>query len=261
MSTPNRFAVRDAGDFTFYNIATGKAIVTLDTIKTANMDFTGESSYARGGEGNPKLVGFSSNREGKLALQDALFDNNAIAMLTGNGLVSGAQDIDYKESKTVTSGKITLSKTPKGAIVSVYAINNDGTNGTEYTLGTPATKPLEYSVTGKELTFNTAVTNGTIIRVYYTVTTASDAKKMKVSSDSFGGTFKIVGNVLVRDSFDGKDYPATITIPRGKFEDNFSMALSVDGDPAVLDLPVEMLKDPVSKELWSMVVYNDADIL
>lgn len=42
MATPNRFALRDAGEFTFYNLQTGKAIVTLDTIKTANMDFTGK---------------------------------------------------------------------------------------------------------------------------------------------------------------------------------------------------------------------------
>lgn len=209
---------------------------------------------------NPKLVGFSSNREGSLSIQEALFDNHAIAMLTGNSLKEGAKDIDYKEVKKVTSNKITLSKTPKGAIVSVYKVNHDGTNGEEYTLGTPATNPKEYSVNGKDITFNTAVPNGTSIRVYYVVTTATDAKTMVVSADAFGGTFKVVGNVLVRDSFDGKDYPATITIPRGKFEDNFSLSLSVDSDPATLDLPIEMLKDPVSGELWTMTVYNDEDI-
>lgn len=38
----NRFALRDAGDFTFYDIQTDKAIVTLNTIKTANMEFSGK---------------------------------------------------------------------------------------------------------------------------------------------------------------------------------------------------------------------------
>lgn len=209
---------------------------------------------------NPKLVGFSSNREGKLAISSALFDSNAISMLTGNGLVSGAKDIDYKEQLTVTSNKITLTKTPKGAIKSVYAVNPDGTNGQEYTLGNP-TNALEFSISGKDLTFNVAVVNGTIMRVYYVVTTAADAKTMKVTNSSFGGTFRVVGKVLVRDSFDGKDYPAVITIPRGKFEDNFSMDLNVDSDPAALDMPIEMLKDPVTGELWTMTVFNDADIL
>lgn len=51
MTTPNRFAMRDAGEFTFYNIQTNKAIVTLDTIKSAKMDFTGDTVYARGGFG------------------------------------------------------------------------------------------------------------------------------------------------------------------------------------------------------------------
>lgn len=51
MATPNRFSLRDAGDFTFYNIQSGKAIVTLDTVKSANMEFSGETVYARGGFG------------------------------------------------------------------------------------------------------------------------------------------------------------------------------------------------------------------
>lgn len=260
MATPQRFALRDAGEFTFYDIKTNKAIVTLDTIKTANMEFTGDTVYATGGFGNPRLVGFSSNRQGTLTLQDALFDAQAIRMMTGNALSEGAKDIDYNETREILSNKITLSKTPKGAITSVYKVNPDGTNGQEYTLGTPATNPLEFSVSGKDLTFNSGVANGTKIRVYYVVTTATDAKTMRVTDSAFGGTFKVVGKVLVRDSFDGKDYPAMVTVHRGKFTDNFSLSLSVDSDPAVLDMPIEMLKEPVSGELWSMTVYNDEDI-
>lgn len=257
----NRFAVRDAGEWSFYDIATNKAIVTLNTIKSANMEFSGETTYARGGYSNPKLVGFSGNKEGKLALQDALFTAESVQMLTGNAFESKAKDIQINEKQVVTSGKLTLSKTPKGAIGTIYAVTADGGNGKEYTLGTPGTNALEYSVNGKEITFHSSVANGTTMRIYYTVTTANDAKTMRVTSDAFGGTFKAIGEILVRDAFDGKDYPAIITIPRAKVEDNWSMNLSPDSDPAVLDLPMEMLKDPVTDELWTMTVYNDADIV
>jgi hypothetical protein len=139
MATPNRWAIKEAGICSFFNIATGKAVVSLPTLKTSGVETTGETVYSRGGRGNAKLVGFSTNREAKITLQDAIFDNSAIAMLTGNDLVAGVKKVDINEIQSVTSNTITLAKTPQGALVSVYKLNADGTNGQEYTLGTPAT--------------------------------------------------------------------------------------------------------------------------
>jgi hypothetical protein len=51
MATPNRFSIRDAGEATFYNLQTGKAIVTLNTLKTSGVESSGQVSYARGGFG------------------------------------------------------------------------------------------------------------------------------------------------------------------------------------------------------------------
>lgn len=48
MATPNRFAIRDAGEATFYNLVTKKPIVTLRTLKTSGVETSGETVYARG---------------------------------------------------------------------------------------------------------------------------------------------------------------------------------------------------------------------
>lgn len=261
MATPNRFSIRDAGQATFYNLQTGKAIVTLDSLKTSGVESSAETTFARGGFGNSKLVGFSHNKEAKLNLSDALFDKNSLAMLTGNQLKEEAKVIDFKEVRSITSSKLSLSKTPTGAITTIFKVNADNTNGQEYTLGNPTTNQNEFSIAGKDITFHSTVTNGTLFRIYYKVTTASDAKTVRVSSDAFGGTFKVVVDVLVRDAKDGLDYAAQIIVPRGKMEDNFSMELSVDGDPATLALPIECLRDPVTNSLWEMVIFNEADIL
>jgi hypothetical protein len=173
---------------------------------------------------NAKLVGFSSNRESKLTLEDAIFDNEAVAMLTGNDLVEGKKTIDRHEIISVVSNKLTLSKTPKGAIISVYKLNADGTNGEEYTLGAPTTNPKEYSVSGKDITLNSAVANDTKFRVYYKVETAIDAKTVKVTSDAFGGTFRVVVDVLVVDEFTKKAYQGQLVVPNAKFEDNFNLS-------------------------------------
>lgn len=261
MATPNRWGIREAGNVSFYSLSTGKAIVTLTTLKTSGVETTGETVYAQGGRGNARLIGFSSNRQARITLQDAIFDNSAIAMLTGNDLVNGKKTVDINEVQAVTSGKITLSKTPKGAIVSVFKLNPDGTNGDEYTLGTPTTNPKEYSVSGKDLTVNSAVANGTQFKVYYQVETATDAKTIKVTSDEFGKSFRVVMDVLVVDEYTKEAFEGQLRIPNAKFEDNFNLSFSADGDPAVLDLNMEILKSPVNTDMWELIVYDDAAIV
>src|SRR5690606_21407970 len=122
MTTPNRWAIRDAGIATFYSLTTGKPVVTLRTLKTSGLETTGETVYAQGGFGNPRLVGFSSNRQATVTLQDAIFDNKALAMLTGNDLVEGAKEVSRIETLTVSSNAAALSKTPVGALVGVYKV-------------------------------------------------------------------------------------------------------------------------------------------
>jgi hypothetical protein len=150
-------------------------------------------------------------------------------MLTGNDLVAGVKTIDRNEVRSITSSKFNLDKTPTGALISVYKVNADGTNGGEYTLGDPATNETEYSISGKELTFHSTVTNGTQFRVYYKVETASDAKSIKVTSDMFGGSFRVVLDVLVVDEFTKKAFQGQLIIPNGKFEDSFNLDFSADG--------------------------------
>lgn len=48
MATPNRWAIREAGEATFYDLTDGHAIVTLTTLKTSGVETSGETVYARG---------------------------------------------------------------------------------------------------------------------------------------------------------------------------------------------------------------------
>jgi hypothetical protein len=261
MATPNQWAISESGDVSFFDLVTNKAIVTLSTLKSTSIDTTGETQYSRGGRGNAKIVGFSSNREAKLVMQDAIFDNKAVAMLTGNDLVSGVKTVDLNEVQSVTSNTITLAKTPKGALISVFKVNADGTNGQEYTLGTPGTNALEYSINAKVLTFHTSVANSTKIRVYYKADTASDAKTIKVTADSFGKSFRVSIDVLVTDIFTKKSFNGQINIPNAKFEDNFSLQFTSEGEPAVLDLNMEILKAPTSTDMYELIVFDKEQII
>lgn len=259
MATPNRFALRDAGAFTFYRLDGNKeAVVTLNTLKTSGIETSGETVYARGGFGNAKLVGFSSNREAKITLEDAIFDVEALAMITGNEISRSAKEIDAQEILTVDgSNTVTLTKQIIGDPITVALLNEDGTLGNKLAKDASASAG-RYSITGKVITFHTDVPQGTKVKVFYVTKTSVDASSIRVTTDAFGKSFRVVGDIIVRDEYTQQDYAGQIRIPCAKFEDNFSLSLASDGDPATLSLPLEILKSPTSTDMWELVIY-DAD--
>jgi hypothetical protein len=261
MATPKRWGVRNVAKATMYDIATGKMLTYLENLKSSNIETTSETVYARGGDGNPKLIGFSSNKESKVTLSSAIFDNRAMALLTGNSIVTGADEVYRREVVTVTSATATLSKTPKGGtLLALYEMGADGVESTEFTLGTPATTEDTYSLATKTITVHSSVTDGTQLAAYFMVDTDATAQTITISSDKFPASFKLVMEVLVTDFYTKALYPAQIIIPSCKMEDNWSLSFAPDGDPQALELPVEILKPANSNDMWTMTIYSEDGI-
>lgn len=261
MSTPNRWAVRSVAKASFYSLVDGKLLTYLDTLKSSGIETKSTTVYARGGHGNVKLIGFSSDKECSITLQDALFDNKVMALLTGNSIIEGAKDIYKRDILSVNSSyKATLTKTPVGDLIGVYKLNPDGSNGNEFTKVTTVSADNEYSISNKELTFNTTVVEGTNIVAYYKVNSGSTSKTIKVTSDAFGGSFKLVLDVLVTDYATKQLYPAQIVVFNCKMEDNWKLEFKPDGDPAVLDIPIEVLKSPTTTDMWQMTIFDEGEI-
>lgn len=265
MSTPNVWAVREVALATFYDLKTGKARIQLKNLKTSGIENTAETSYALGGRGNARIVGFSGNRGGRVSLQDAVFTNEVIAMMSGNDIQSGASNIYQREELTVTANKASISFTPVNAtngLISVYKLNDDGTHGEEIVYTSTTVAAGKYTLTTKQLTFNTGeFTDGTKIVAYYQVKTATDAKKITLTSDKFAGTYKVVLDCLVRNVVDEQDYAAQIVINKAKMEDNWSLSLAAEGDPSVFDIPMEILKPVNSTEMYTMTIYDQAEVV
>ncbi len=213
------------------------------------------------GDGNPKLVGFSSNKESRVTLSSAIFDNRAMALLTGNDIVTGKNTVYRREVVTVASGKATLKDTPKGQkLEALYVMGADGVEDTELTVGTPATGADEYTLAVSTITVNSAIGDGKQLVAYYLAETDDTAQTITISSDAFPASFKLVMEVLVTDFYTKKLYPAQIVIPSAKCEDNWSLSFAPDGDPQALELPVEILKPANSNDMWTMTIYDDSTV-
>lgn len=267
--TPNSWAIREVALATFYDTS-GKALLHLPNLKTSGIENSAETVYARGGKGNAKVVGFSGNREAKVNLEDCVFTNQAIAMMTGNAIVENtAQKVYKREVLTVGTGStVTISASPVNIatgqdFVGVFIINPDGSHKQELTQMTGTVTTGKFTVSSKTLTFFASdVTIGTTqVAVYYKATTGADVKKIRVSSDTFAGSFKLVLDCLVKDIASKQDFYAQIEIPACKMEDNWSMTMSAEGDPSTFTMPIEILKPANSTDMWTMTVYDATQLV
>lgn len=241
-----KFAIREAAEATFYDLKTDRPIVTLDTLKISEINTTSSTEYARGGRGNPKLVGFSGDKEATVTIQDALFDLRAMALLTGNAIDKELRTAFIREVWNVTEVNkdkgIKVGETLKNVVVFK--------NGNEV-------DEEDYEISGGEFTAVDAEP-GDKFEIYGT--DEKTGTRISVTSDKFPGTFRVVLDVLVRDAATGIDYPGQIIIPRAKMEDDFSFSFSPEGEPSVLDLPIEILKDTNTTDMWTLTIFDEGQI-
>lgn len=257
-----RWAVRNVAKATFYDIATNKMLTYLENLKSSGIETSSETVYARGGDGNPKLIGFSSDKESKVNLSSAIFDNRAMALLTGNSIKIGAHPIYRREVLTVATAKATLPNTPKdGKLLALYVLGADGVEDQELTLATDIVGSGEYSITSKDITVDSSVEDGTKLVAYYMVDSPASSQTITVSSDAFPSAFKLVMEVLITDFYTKLTYPAQIIIPSAKMEDNWALSFEPTGDPQALDLPIEILKPANSNDMWTMTIYDDKELV
>lgn len=94
-----KFGIKEVADVAFYNqgdvkydkstgevtTVSGKEPVLLfTTLKTSGLEFTGETTEARGGKGNAVLMSWDHSREATLTLEDALLSAKSLATMLSN---------------------------------------------------------------------------------------------------------------------------------------------------------------------------------
>ena len=96
-----RFGIKEVADVVFYDTGkvkydaqTGKVVAVdggtptpvleFTTLKTSGLEFTGETTEARGGNGNAVLMSWDHSREATLTLEDALLSAKSLATMLSN---------------------------------------------------------------------------------------------------------------------------------------------------------------------------------
>lgn len=250
MNIFDQYGLKEVANVTFYDIATGKPVLFLDSLKVSTIETTAENVEARGGWGNPALISWDYNKEVNVTLEDALFSAASLRTIMGAGIevasADAKQTIDINEELTIdNTGAVKLSYAVKEG-TSVAYLDEDIS---EYVTVTPAD--------GK-VTVGEAADEGKLIRVFYKTEVdgeTGNAVTITISANKFGGTYRVVGDTIVRSRETGEDEPFQFVIEKAKIQNEVTFTMEAEGDPATFNLPLRVLRDDHSN-MFKLVKYN-----
>lgn len=205
-------------DCTLYDMETGRPVIFFDTLKTSEIAVTSEKVYARGGKGNNKLLTWELNKEATLTIEDALISPKSLELVTGMATQTGAQKITMRQDTVYENGvskgdlyPLTASST--GVIELAFAPNESAADILVYEVNDDCGTPIDMAnatISDKKLTV-AAAANKKIV-VYYTYQSSAETETYTVAADKFSGTYKLVGDTVIRNANTGKDEAFQIVI-------------------------------------------------
>lgn len=252
----NQIGIKEVLNLQIMDFATGDPLTYIDYATTSEIDNTGTRIDISGGQGNYRLLSFDHSKISTMKLDLPLVDMEFLATMMGDTVATGAQNLFQRDVLTVSAGAATLTQTPvAGTNISVFYLQGTRDNGTALTSTASSPTAGQYSITGKDLTFNTG-DNGKQVVVWYQYASPTTTTKFSMKANKFVKPIKIVGNGIVRDQVDGTDKAAVITIYNARIQPNFNLAMSATA-ATTLQLVLDMYAVPQNGDL----VYYDVVFL
>ena len=271
-------SIKEVADVTFCKInadgTRGAPVLYLDTLKVSTIEQTAETSEARGGKGNPKLVSWDYGKEITVSLEDALFSAKSMSLMFGDGEtpneVTGAvtrttvmratEGVDFfvadmaGENGGAVRKNIWLGAVPQGQ-------EGESFDNVKAKLGTVKIydeKSNEIGVITKSEDWTAKETTYVGQKVFVTYTLNAKSRTINISGDSFPGTYYITGDTYARSDVTGEDQFFQFIIPKAKVTSENTITLEAEGDPSVFNMSLTVLR-PDDGIMMKLVQYTLAN--
>lgn len=262
MGVNTKFGAKEVMDVILYDMSNDKPVIFFDTLKTSSIEVTAEKVYARGGKGNAKLITWELNKEGKLTIEDALLSPKSLELISGVATSTGKQTVYMRQAtqydttgdKPVDKGELfPLTANGSGVIELAYKPKESATKILVYEADDDCGAPIAManaSLADKTLTVSAAANKKVV--VYYTFESADTTETYIIDSTHFSGTYKLVGNTVIRNRETGKDEAFQVVIPNLKWSSNLNLDFSAEGDPQPTSFECEIMKAANSATMIQM---------
>lgn len=225
-------------------------VLFLDTLKVSTLEQASETTSAEGGHGNGKLITWDYGKEITLSIEDALYTPASMSAIWGgengdvkNGvkdtqIIDRSEKFPAKRSFIVPAGN--HEGIPSEGVMRACTVYIDPNTMEPFQDGTPIAE------------------GEVIIKWTRSIAYANESigNTIEISADKFPGTYKVVGETLVRDKATGKDQRFQFIIPEAKMSaSDASITLEADGDPAVFSFSMDVLR-PESGVMMKFVQFD-----
>jgi len=261
-----KWSIQRIFDMTIKNVDATTVFGTITDLQNMSLENAQENVYSMGGAGNPYISSFSHSKRVTGTSTAGVFDNRILALITGTAVSEGAVTIPlpYEDLK-VSEDTVDLTYTPVAGLDEddVLKIEVLGASGVvdELTQDTTAASGTSFEYTAGTVTFFADdYTDGTVVRVYYNITTGADAQSITNKSDGESATVRLEMKSLVKDCNDN-EYMATLIVYKAKLTGNWTLGTGAADDPAILDMSFEAMKKNCSEtDFWNLVVFDGSEV-
>lgn len=241
-----RYGMKEVANVIFFDVSTGKPVIFFDTLKVSTIENSSESTEARGGQGNAKLMSWDFGRTATLTMQDALLSDSSLAILAGDTVKTSGITAVGREVLTVPASPftVTIQEIPVTGTITAYKVVN-GIMQQELTAFTNTAGQ-------KTITFTSGVAQNDQVMIFYTYSVTNvNASMVTFSGAKFPATYKVVGDTIVRGD-DGVDRKMQFMIPKAKLQSSFTLTMEAE-NVSTFDFTLDILVDPGTNKLYDII--------
>lgn len=264
-----RYGIKEVANVTFQALADGDGynegdiVMYLDTLKVSTIETTAENVSAQGGWGNPKLVTWDYGKDINVTLEDAVISWEELKILLG------AQSREANADDDVI---ITIHRTAEATVAAANTAPSKDIEGNTLTL--PASYQYINMTTGVRDSVHPAIGTsgdddyveaktfaakaGEKVRFFWTEekdgTEGNDAVELVVSPSTFPGTYRVIGDAMIRSEKSGKDEAFQFVINKAKMLSEVTLTMQAEGDPSTFSMTLNVLRDS-DNHMFSLIKY------
>lgn len=247
------YGIKDSSNVTVISNATKKQVLYADYANKTDITFSATTVYAM--KKGVKFISWDGQREGTCAMSMQIFDLYWLALLCGTALADGTATDSIADRKvlTISNDSASFNGTYTSGSLNVFAIDDKGAQGDEFTAtsDTPATGEYKITTTGtgatavNTLTFASGTTGKVV--VYMLKAASATNKKFTIQSDKYPAGYSLYMDTTIKDN-DGIEKMVQLYLPNVKPQSNFTLTFDSE-NVCTLDITWDILAASDNKML------------